>query len=486
MDHNQPVDHNQFVESFRVFLDEVVERSRQAASEGSPTLHDVLAEHLGADPGGMPVTGDQFDNHQLVNVDVAVTAMIEQHGGGRVVGVGGGDMRHHVSFGDLIQHSSRWRHHPVAAVERANLATGPDSSRQAVAFGVHLFRYDGRPVAVLQRRGAPMYGREKASLEVLADPSVAAALLADVRRLMVERSVFRGQVLSFGGNEYEPGAGYITFHRRPTLEAGDLVLPPGTLGRVERHVAGVARHRERLRDAGQHLKRGVLLYGPPGTGKTLTVRYLLSALPDVTTVLLSGVALRFMTAAAELARALQPAMVVLEDCDLVAEDRDFGDGGPRPLLFEVLEALDGLSDDADVAFLLTTNRVDLLERALSQRPGRVDLAVEIPLPDAPARLALLRLYARGLPLEEDALAAAATRADGTTASFAKELLRRAVLLGAEEGRPVEAGDLHRALDELLADGQQLTRSLLGTPAREKGPRAFGRFSPAPGPGLYPG
>ena len=78
-----------------------------------------------------------------------------------------------------------------------------------------------------------------------------------------------------------------------------------------------------------------------------------------------------------MARALQPSIVVLEDCDLIAEDRSFGHG-PQPLLFEVLDAMDGLASDADVAFVLTTNRVDMLERALAQRPGRVDLAVEIP------------------------------------------------------------------------------------------------------------
>jgi hypothetical protein len=64
--------------------------------------------------------------------------------------------------------------------------------------------------------------------------------------------------------------------------------------------------------------------------------------------------------------------------------------GPQPLLFAVLEALDGLSDDANVAFLLTSNRVDVLEPALAQRPGRVDLAVEVPLPDAEARRRLIR------------------------------------------------------------------------------------------------
>ena len=46
--------------------------------------------------------------------------------------------------------------------------------------------------------------------------------------------------------------------------------------------------------------------------------------------------------------------------------------GTNPLLFEVLKQIDGLGDDVDVTFVLTTNRVDILERALAERPGRVD------------------------------------------------------------------------------------------------------------------
>ena len=42
--------------------------------------------------------------------------------------------------------------------------------------------------------------------------------------------------------------------------------------------------------------------------------------------------------------------------------------------------MDGLNSGADVTFLLTTNRADLLEPALAARPGRVDLAAEPPHP----------------------------------------------------------------------------------------------------------
>jgi ATP-dependent 26S proteasome regulatory subunit len=216
-----------------------------------------------------------------------------------------------------------------------------------------------------------------------------------------------------------------------------------------------------LRAHGQHLKRGALLYGPPGTGKTHTVRYLLGRSAGSTAILLSGGSLARIADAARMARALQPSIVVLEDCDLIAEDRSFGHG-PQPLLFEVLDAMDGLDNDADVAFILTTNRPDMLERALAQRPGRVDLAVEIPLPALHERVELLRLYSRQAAFTATALESAAERTAGTTASFARELVRRAVVAAALANTPVDDSHLAKAVNELMADSESLTRSLLGS------------------------
>ena len=307
------------------------------------------------------------------------------------------------------------------------------------------------------------FGREAGAIEVIArDRAVSDALIARAQELMDLRSVIRGQVITFGSDPYGRGMAGLTFVERPTVDAAAVVLPAGVLDRVAHHVIGMGEQRERLLAHGQHLKRGVLLYGPPGTGKTHTVRYLLSASPGTTAVLLSGGSLRFIHDAAKVARAHQPAIVVLEDCDLVAEDRSFGMGA-SPLLFEVLDALDGLDADADVAFVLTTNRVEDLEIALAQRPGRVDLAAEIPLPDGDGRRALLHLYGGHL-FGAEAISAAAARAEGTTASFTKELVRRAVLAAAIADEPPSDDHLGAALDELLSDAHALTRSLLGVGA----------------------
>ena len=173
-----------------------------------------------------------------------------------------------------------------------------------------------------------------------------------------------------------------------------------------------------------------------------------------------------------------PGPLELEDVDLVAEDRGFGPG-PSPVLFSLLDAMDGAAADADLLFLLTTNRADLLEPALAARPGRVDVAVEIPLPDEGGRRRLLEVYTRGLRLELDdtALDDGVARTAGVTASFVKELVRRAVLESLSLSRPPDAplsGDVVvAALDDLLDSGQAVTRALLGAGPTAEGDRSAG-------------
>jgi ATP-dependent 26S proteasome regulatory subunit len=193
----------------------------------------------------------------------------------------------------------------------------------------------------------------------------------------------------------------------------------------------------------------------------------MSRLTDTTVVMLSGDALRFIAAAVSIARALQPALVIVEDVDLIAEDRGMHPG-QHPLLFQLLNEMDGLAEDADVTFLLTTNRADLLEPALAQRPGRVDQAVELPLPDAEGRRRLLELYKGDLRLQLIDAEPIVAETDGVTASFFKELLRRAALVSAENASadgddtlPVGDRELRVALDQLLAERNRLTRILLG-------------------------
>ena len=446
---------------------------KAARADDVPEVARLLLSHLGPDSADVAVVEESWPSYDHVNVQTGLDAWLagREH---RLVGLT--NFRHR-DFGlpDLLSTTA-----PVDAygvrpgnVAMVNLASGPDGAvRPCVVAGVYLVQEAGRPLAMLLRGPDPNGMKQNVTIEVLApDRDVAAAVAQDVRRLTLQHNVFRQQVVSFGGDVFGNERTLMRFHTRPTLDRQHLVLPADTLSAIEQQVVGVAQRRGRLLASGQHLKRGLLLYGPPGTGKTHTIRYLLSQLTDTTVVLLSGNALHLVSEACSVARSLQPAMVVIEDVDLIAEDRGFHPG-QHPMLFQLLNEMDGLEDEVDVVFVLTTNRADLLEPALAARPGRVDQAVELLVPDEAARRALLELYRGRLRLDVGALPGIVDRTAGVTASFLKELLRRAAVRAAAaepagsdgdraEPLTVTAEQVADALDELLETRNALTRVLIG-------------------------
>jgi cell division protease FtsH len=140
-------------------------------------------------------------------------------------------------------------------------------------------------------------------------------------------------------------------------------------------------------------------------------------------------------------------------------------GHPTSLLFELLNQMDGLNEDIDIVFLLTTNRPQAVEPALASRPGRIDLAINMPLPDDEGRSRLLDLYGRGLQLNLRDRAAIVTATEGATPAFIREVLRRATVIAAEQGDATRIDDqlLADAIEELRQATDQIGRAVLGAP-----------------------
>jgi hypothetical protein len=450
---------------------------RRARADDKPTFAVLINDHLGVPLGGVEVVEESWPSYELVNVQVGLNAWLDEAGTGGAAPrrshtlVGMTRYRHRVfGLSDLLQRTwddDEEDYGPAPGnVSWVNLASGPDGQVQrAVRAGVYLVTEDDVRSAILVLAADPESGMGTAQVHVVANqPGAAGAIAAALRRLALVHNVFRGQVISFGRDMFGDREAALQFHRRPVLTDDEVVLPSETLRAIRRQVVGVAEHRERLLRARQHLKRGLLLYGPPGVGKTHSVRYLMSRLEGVTIVQLTGDSLGLIGTACSVARTLQPAMVVVEDVDLIAEDRGMHPGH-HPLLFQLLNEMDGLAEDVDVVFLLTTNRAELLEPALAARPGRVDQAVPLELPDDDSRLRLFRLYRGLLSVDESRLDTVIARTEGVTASFLKELLRRAALIAASETDSgelaVTADQLDAALDELLDTRNAMTRVLLG-------------------------
>jgi ATP-dependent 26S proteasome regulatory subunit len=247
------------------------------------------------------------------------------------------------------------------------------------------------------------------------------------------------------------------------VQREDVILPEATLKLLDRNVLSFVGSRAQLRRLGQSTRKGILLYGPPGTGKTHTIRYLASNLPGHTTLIITAAQVALLAHYMNLARLLQPAMVVIEDVDLIARDRNEMGPCEESLLNGLLNEMDGLKQDADILFILTTNRPEQLESALASRPGRIDQAIEVPLPDNIGRQKLVRLYGKGLPLGDAVVGEAAERTKGVSAAFIKELMRRIAQasIARDRGTTVESDDISEALDDMLFAGGKLNVKLLG-------------------------
>src|SRR5919201_4253727 len=311
-----------------------------------------LREHLGAEPGALPSTVAEFAVTDHPNLHLALDAVRPD---AEVVGL---NVRHAgmapLSIADVIVGHGMTGPVAPGPVQEVAVEVGDGRVIACVATGMYLAAHHGVAVALVLSRGEHPFGGRSLRLEgIAADRATVPALLAALRAAMREHNVYRGQVISL--HQSEDRSVTVHFHRPQAVPRDVVILPEGTLERLERQALGITRNAEPLRADGRHLKRGVLLHGPQGTGKTLSVTYLLGAMPGRTTILLTGRGLGLIEAALRIARELAPATVVFEDVDLVASERTmaFGNHG---VLFELLTQMEGLEDDADLLFLLTTNR----------------------------------------------------------------------------------------------------------------------------------
>ncbi len=290
-------------------------------------------------------------------------------------------------------------------------------------------------------------------------------LFRELEQRVGKGRTYRGRIISLEapGDPMSRGGG-IKVHRLATVNREDVILPKRTLDLLDRNVGGFIAARDRIKALRLSSRKGLLFYGPPGTGKTHTIHYLASQLPGHTTLLITAEQVGIVGEYFRLARFLQPAIMVIEDVDLVARERTHMHGPMEEVLLnKLLNEMDGLREDADVMFILTTNRPDQLEPALASRPGRIDQAIEFPLPDDEGRAKLVALYARGLVVSPGVSDLIVRRTKGASAAFIKELMRRSAQFQMEAGdsAALDAASVDAAIEEMLFTGGTLNAKLLG-------------------------
>lgn len=428
-------------------------------------LFPRLRAHFGTDPARLPVIEQTFLGYERANLHLTIEELVGQSDPPPgLVGVVLPNQYTSVSLAKLSRATTA-HGYEEGPVQYQDVQLADNQRLACVKQGLYTFRDDGRPVALLVAvSDHPM--KDDIPTGVMATDREAAERFArKLAKGVRHGTAFRGKVLSV--EQGCMGGVTVRFHKLPSIRREDLILPEELLRRIERQAMGMTRHADRLKAAGRHLKRGILMHGKPGTGKTLSAMYLAAQMAGRTVVLLTGRAIVLIETACQLARLLEPATIILEDVDLVGTERQQQSIGANALLFELLNQMDGLAEDADILFVLTTNRPDHLEPALAARPGRIDLAIEVPLPDADCRRRLIELYGRGLKLELTDADGWVRRTNGVSAAFIRELLRKAAVVAAEDA-PDGTGSLavtdrhlEEATAELLVAGGPLTKTLLG-------------------------
>lgn len=339
--------------------------------------------------------------------------------------------------------------------------------------GLWLLQSGKTKFSVLQEADSQYSRDQKLRVQIAAPLGAEGAQVVQQFFKRLEKNVFeshcyRGKILSLDvRQDYMGVATGINVHKLHSVEREQVILPRTTLELLERNVIRFVQQRSRLATSGLATKKGLLFYGPPGTGKTHTIHYLAGALTGHTTLLISAEQVGLLAEYMTLARLLQPSIVVIEDADLIGRDRrSMGSPCEEALLNRLLNEMDGLQPDANILFILTTNRPETMEAALASRPGRIDQAIEFPLPDADGRRKLIKLYACGAQISDEVIEEAVKKTEKVSASFIKELLRRAMQFHLErsEDNTIELADLDASLEEMLFTGGSLNRMILGAMA----------------------
>ncbi|NJE41679.1 CDC48 family AAA ATPase [Thermococcus sp. GR6] len=183
--------------------------------------------------------------------------------------------------------------------------------------------------------------------------------------------------------------------------------------------------------------RGVLLYGPPGTGKTLLAKAVATESeanfigirgPEVLSKWV-GESEKRIREIFRKARQAAPTVIFIDEIDAIAPARgsDMNRVTDR-LINQLLTEMDGIEKNSGVVVIAATNRPDILDPALL-RPGRFDRLILVPAPDEKARLEILKVHTRRVPLAKDVnLRELAKKTEGYSGADLEALVREAALI----------------------------------------------------------
>jgi len=439
-------------------------------------LRKALLKHFGSSANQIVTTGRQFPITSRIDIQLALEKSFQARTGTKLVGIVSPNPHQPPDLASALAGEHCFL--DVGPLQHDEIDVGEAVPMRCLKNGLWLSRENDFPFAVLVAPGGRFGLRSGVQVEMAVPIGERGAhfsqdFFRELELCIRQGTTYRGRIISLEAHIDATGGGSaVKVHRLNRINRESIILPQKTLAMLDRNVSGFMSAREHLRALEFQTRKGLLFYGPPGTGKTYTIHYLASQLANHTTLLVTAEQVGLLGEYFRLARFLQPAIMVIEDVDLIARERTHMHGpGEEILLNKLLNEMDGLQEDAQVLFILTTNRPEQIEPALVARPGRIDQAIEFPLPDDEGRVKLTKLYARGLEVSDDLVRLIANRTKGVSAAFIKELMRRSAQFQFESSRDkvLTQPAVDAALEEMLFTSGDLNRRLLGGEGAEPGP-----------------
>jgi cell division protease FtsH len=202
------------------------------------------------------------------------------------------------------------------------------------------------------------------------------------------------------------------------------------------------KNKDKFKQIGAEMPRGVLLEGPPGTGKTLLAKAIatetnatfISIAASEFVELFVGMGASRVRELFKNARENRPSIIFIDEIDAVGRQRGAGinmaNDEREQTLNQLLYEMDGFNNNEDILVIAATNRKDVLDQALL-RPGRFDRIIKVPLPDKPSREKILSYYLQDKNLEKQFdIEMISELADGFSGAQLKNIINEAAIISA--------------------------------------------------------